>query len=212
MAAVKICGVMSIDDAIAAENAGARYVGMILGGSGRAVEIDMIINASRVLSRSGVVAVITSRDVLDMYIDKLDPVKILQLHYGYSARDLEILASMGYRAIPAIIIRGGSEGYIESAISLARFFSKIIEYVLFDAPKDAAPLEASGLKLPISVYAAACASYRPCGVAGGITPNNVSSLRPVRPDVVDVSSGVEISFGKKDPVLVRRLVEAAEAL
>lgn len=212
MTAVKICGVTSIEDAIAAEAAGARYVGMILEGSRRAVGFDMIIDASKTLSKSRVVAVITGRDVLDKYIERLDPVEILQLHYSYSLKDLEILSTMGYRVIPVVIIRNNTTPDMELVTRPLMIFSNAIEYVLFDAPKDAAPIEASGLKLPVGVYLAACSSYRPCGVAGGITPNNVSSLKPVRPDVIDVSSGVESSFGKKDPVLVRRLVEAAEAI
>jgi len=209
LAAVKICGVMSIEDAIAVEAAGARYVGMILEGSRRAVGIDMIIDASRTLSKSRVVAVITGRDVLDKYIERLDPIETLQLHYSYSPKDIEILSTMGYRVIPVIIIKNNTNPDMESTTKHLTIFSNAIEYVLFDAPKDTAPAEASGLKLPISVYTAACRSYRPCGVAGGITPNNISNLKPVRPDVIDVSSGVETSFGKKDPMLVRKLIEAA---
>lgn len=213
MAAVKICGVMSIGDAILAESAGARYVGMILGGSRRAVSLDVIIEAGRVLSRSMVVAVITSRDALEKHVGRLDPVKILQLHYSFSDSDVESLSAMGYRVIPVVIIRRDSDQrYIESKTYPLRIFRSSIEYVLFDAPKEAEPSEASGLKIPVSLYIDACRSYRPCGVAGGITPSNAAHLKPVRPDVIDVSGGVEASFGKKDPVLVRRLVEAAEAI
>ena len=47
-------------------------------------------------------------------------------------------------------------------------------------------------------------------LAGGLTPDSVAeAARLFRPDVVDVSSGVESSPGRKDPALVRGFVEAA---
>ena len=46
-------------------------------------------------------------------------------------------------------------------------------------------------------------------LAGGIKPDNVrDALMQVRPDGIDLSSGVEESVGKKDPQLVRRVMDA----
>lgn len=46
-------------------------------------------------------------------------------------------------------------------------------------------------------------------LAGGLTPDNVSeAIARVRPNMVDVSSGVERREGGKDPELARRFVEA----
>jgi phosphoribosylanthranilate isomerase len=48
---------------------------------------------------------------------------------------------------------------------------------------------------------------RPFALAGGLTPDTVSeAVRRTRPDVVDVSSGVERAPGRKDPALVRRFI------
>jgi len=49
-------------------------------------------------------------------------------------------------------------------------------------------------------------------VAGGLTPDNVGhAIAALRPDVVDVSSGIESAPGRKDPVRMRAFVDAVSA-
>jgi phosphoribosylanthranilate isomerase len=53
---------------------------------------------------------------------------------------------------------------------------------------------------------------RPVILAGGLKPGNVAeAVRKVQPYAVDVSGGVEISPGRKDPVLMQQFVEAAKS-
>jgi phosphoribosylanthranilate isomerase len=66
----------------------------------------------------------------------------------------------------------------------------------FDWEKAQARIEMLGLKIPVIV-------------AGGLTPENVEeALTLLRPWGVDVSSGVELKPGKKDPEKVRAFVAA----
>lgn len=52
---------------------------------------------------------------------------------------------------------------------------------------------------------------RPIILAGGLNPGNVAqAIRTARPWGVDVSSGVEMTPGRKDPNLVRRFVTAVK--
>jgi phosphoribosylanthranilate isomerase len=47
-------------------------------------------------------------------------------------------------------------------------------------------------------------------VAGGLTPENVAdAVHALRPDIVDVSSGVELHVRRKDPELIRAFVRNA---
>ena len=51
---------------------------------------------------------------------------------------------------------------------------------------------------------------RAFGLAGGLTPAVVAdAIRTVRPDFIDVSSGVESSPGRKDPALIAAFARAA---
>jgi phosphoribosylanthranilate isomerase len=70
----------------------------------------------------------------------------------------------------------------------------------------------SGEKFNWDLAVAAQKFGKPIFLAGGLTPENVAeAVRKVRPFGVDVSSGVEISPGKKDPTKVRAFIHAVKS-
>jgi len=180
----------------------------------RSVEIEFIERVASSLSRARPVAVVADRDALMRVIGAgLDV--LIQIHIeGLGEGDLEAATSNGYRVIPVAIASSMSREDIDRVIPLAARYSSHVEYLLIDAPKrrPSSGAHSDGPSLPIGLYSYGCSRYRPCGAAGGITPENASLLKHISPDVIDVSSGVEAYPGKKDPARVRALVEVARDL
>jgi len=114
-----------------------------------------------------------------------------------------------YRLIPAFRVRDrASLEEIGRFLEQLRGLGVVAAGVLVDAHVPGQP-GGTGRTAPWELLA----DFRP-GVplylAGGLTPENVAeAVRRVRPDAVDVASGVERGPGRKDPERMRRFVENA---
>ncbi len=211
MARVKICGINNAASAELADEMGADYVGFVLDDSSpRGVDLSKATEISSVLARSIPVAVVTGNTSRDMDAYAVGEVAgIVQIHKELITDD-DVLGyvEIGVRVIPVYIYRDGFAD-LSRIIGLAKSFGRHIEYILIDAPKNLSGRYSYNLKLPIGVYEYFCGSIRPCGVAGGIDDSNIHVFRSVKPDLVDVSSGIEVSPGIKDPDRMRRVIEVA---
>jgi phosphoribosylanthranilate isomerase len=122
------------------------------------------------------------------------------------------VAGRGIRIVRAIRVPPGPDGAADPGrwhdLAL-RFAAAGADEILFDSASARRP-GGSGERFDWgAVRQAVAARPRPVVLAGGLTPVNVAeAIRAVRPDGVDVISGVEDARHRKDPALVRAFVRA----
>ena len=195
---VKICGVTSEEDALMAAEAGARAIGLVFWeGSRRRVDRKAALRISRALPaavwRVGVF-VDASAEELESCAAEVG-LDVLQLH-GEAP-----LPPSGRRLWKAV---GVGEAFVpEEALG---FVSKV-EGILLDAKTDRPG--GSGTRFDWARARGVREGAPFLVVAGGLDPGNVSlAIRALRPDMVDVSTGVEASPGRKDRSKVAAFMEA----
>ena len=195
---VKICGITSVADGLAAAEAGADMIGLMLyEKSPRHVSLQTAAEIARALPpfvlRVGVFVNPTEELVLRAIADC--GVTLLQFHGDETP---EFCTQFGMMSMKAFRIR--------DAGSLAALPDYSTEAYLLDA-YSADALGGTGAKFNWELAIEAKKLGRPIVLAGGLTPENVAeAVRQVQPFGVDVSSGVESSPGKKDPAKVRAFI------
>jgi phosphoribosylanthranilate isomerase len=207
-AKIKFCGMMQGQDAAAAAEAGAAYLGVVFAGGPRVVTL---LEARRVVEAAAGVP------VLGVFADQL-PDEILriaersglsgaQLHGPYSRADAARLRAHGLTVWRVVRIELPSDlDNLEEAVLES-------DAVLVEPH---VPHARGGAGLPLELALASEARRRlvnhPMVLAGGLTPERVGeAIARVRPEIVDVSSGVERLPGIKDPNKIARFVEAVFA-
>ena len=208
---VKICGVTRVEDAVVAAHAGTDYVGAILSsGFGRSVPLE---NAVAYRGETGlpIVGVTVDESLEDLVrIGTRAELSVLQLHGTESAELVGAVGAEGpWQVWKALRVRTAEE--IEQAIAT---YSPVADGLLLDGwhPEHRG---GSGVRFPWDLLSPLRGRF-PDGLsfiaAGGLTADNVGeAIRHMRPDVVDVSSGVEIAHGVKEPGRVRSFVRGARS-
>lgn len=206
---VKICGLTRRDDAILAVEAGAAYLGVVMvPDSPRAVSVA---DVRRI--REGIdvplVLVTADRDPEEVARDAraLDAWG-LQLHGDESPEDVARLRDAGaWKVWKAIRVRAAAD--LTEAIAR---FGELVDALHLDGWHPGR-LGGTGVRFPWDEVARV-RDRLPEGTslvaAGGLNAENVARVvELLRPDVVDVSSGVEVRPGIKDPEKVRAFVRSA---
>ncbi len=208
---LKICGVKDPQNLISIIDY-CDYVGVIIDketGSPRAVSEETAEHILRICEKFNKtpIALVASSKGIDL-AHRLG-FNIVQIHSP--DRDLiKYAVSLGLRIVPVFISKSSELQKSELAefLSFISNYSNCIEFVLLDADKSLKPV-VNGLKLSLESYRIfidMChMSSLASGVAGGITPENVRDIVSMRPDVIDVSSGVEVNVGVKSVEKVRML-------
>ncbi len=203
MVKVKICGITNLEDAIAAAEAGADALGFVFyPESPRFIDPG---NARSIISKLPVF-ITTVGVILDEGEDMIrrilreSCVQVLQFHGSESPL---LCTRFREKVIKAIRIKDAESISSMSMYSLDTF--------LLDAYHEKIK---GGTGKPFDWKIAEMAKeYGRIILSGGLTPSNVGeAIRKVKPYGVDVSSGVEISPGKKDHGKIREFIREVRGL
>jgi phosphoribosylanthranilate isomerase len=206
--ALKICGLTRREDAEAATRAGASYLGAIFARESpryvtpaRAREVFADLEPSRVgvFVNAGVDELVRTAAVADL--------DVLQLHGEETPESVEQIRSAGVWSVwKAVRIRGAAD----LTVAIERY-AAVVDGLLVDTWR----ADARGGTGEAFDWASV-AEARPGVpsnltflVAGGLRADNVvRAVALLRPDAVDISSGVELSAGIKDAAAIDALALA----
>lgn len=193
---VKICGITNIEDALLAINAGADALGFVF-----------YPESPRYISPENAKAVIAA---LPPFVEKValfvnetpDVIRSVCLSTGCTLAQIHFDVQDDFFSdvhFPTLrVIRAQKKEDILTYTD---------EYRLIDAYCEA--YGGSGKRLNIEWFEGIDCSK--IILAGGLDPENVASLKPYGFYGADVSSGVEVSYGKKDHKLVETFIQKAKA-
>ena len=205
---VKICGMTNREDAVSAAEAGADAIGFVLvPTSPRAVTRREVEEILRFIPPTVLTVGVVANEDPDFLkgLMRVCSLGALQLHGQEPPEQvLRLKAELsGVEIIKAVRVRNAD------SLKEIRAY-KGVDAVLLDT-YDPHRLGGTGQPFDWSLAARAKEFEIPLIVAGGLTAGNVREMvRQVEPHGVDVSSGVEISPGKKDFALIRQFVLKAK--
>ena len=211
---VKVCGLTTVDDALAAAEAGADWVGLNFHpGSVRRVDVET--------ARAIVEALPPPCEAVGLFVDRPGVevaalaewlnLKIVQLHGSEPVEELAYLA--GFRVVKAFRIEDTAS--LDAMSAYARR-AESLAYALHAVLADAhVPGQHGGTGRTIGddlldALAARRSELPRLILAGGLTPGNVADrVARVGPWMVDAASGVESAPGRKDRARMAAFVRAA---
>lgn len=223
---IKVCGTTTPEDARAALDAGADWVGLNFVAGPRKIDLDRAAEIRAAVddpdSLVALVHVPVPQDApWQALLDRLRTwgVRRLQLYGQY---DQGMVGQMFAEGFEWFMVRpvGSAADLAQLPVELARFAGVGPSMIVVDAGRLAdgsGPLGGTGRRadwdsLEAFLHSADGTTCPPLLLAGGLNPENVAdAIHRLRPQGVDVSSGVELRPGVKDIAAVRRFVERARA-
>ena len=208
MTAVKICGLSEPNTLQTSIEAGARFVGFVFyPPSPRNLSFDTAWNLARAVP-TGVRSVGLFVDPTDEELERIVTgiqLDMIQLHGNESpGRIAEIKSRYAMPIMKAIRVRDASD--LENLDGF-----EAADWLLFDAKSDKAP-GGTGESFDWNLLAGREFS-RPWMLSGGLTIDNVAeALSILKPDAVDISSGVESAPGEKDPAKIKAFITAVKSV
>ena len=197
---VKICGITSLENALAAVEYGADALGFVFAESKRRITSEdarkIIEKLPKDFLKIGVF-VNEKKDNIEQIIQKTG-INMVQLHGDESPTDC---AGFSVPVIKALSI--------ESSKNLVKAKEYECEYLLLDSPKGKYR-GGNGIIFDWGAVAGQKVERKKVILAGGLTIENVArAIQMLQPYMVDVSSGVE-SDGKKDKRKIKEFIDIAK--
>jgi len=203
MTHIKICGIKTVDDALAAMEAGADLLGFnFYPKSPRYIDVGTCRDIMSVMRKCGhitYVGLFVNASVAEVRATiETCGLSLAQLHGDETSEMMQSLNGKAFKAF---------RGVPEHVDGFARD----------DAPALLVDASVKGVYGGTGVTAdwnkaAELAKQYSLLLAGGLTPENVGdAVRQVNPWGVDVASGVEASVGQKDPSKMRAFVQAVRS-
>jgi len=197
-----VCGITKIEDALAAQALGADAIGLVFAKSPRGVEKEQareIVQALPPFVHLVGVFVDEEKSVIEDIAD-FCRLTVLQFHGSESP---EYCAGFGRLVIKAFRI-----SQREDIECLKPYQGKVSAFLLDTYH----PVLAGGTGQAFDWdMAKEAGKIGPIILAGGLNPDNIkAAIRAVKPYAVDVSSGVEMTPGKKDHDKMRLFIERVQ--
>ncbi|NOT03653.1 MAG: phosphoribosylanthranilate isomerase [Anaerolineales bacterium] len=208
MTKIKICGIKTLKDALAAIDAGADYLGFnFYPKSVRFIEKETCAEITSILKKKHpqikLVGVFVNLPVEEVkVILETCHLDLAQLHGDETPEMLESFSGKAFKAIRLTSESAETSVYpfLKSALSPALLVDAAVKGVY----------GGSGITADWSSAAELAKKY-PLLLAGGLTPENVAdAVRQVKPWGVDVASGVESAPGEKDAAKMSAFVKAVK--
>ena len=198
---IKICGLTSLDDAQAAKEAGADFLGFVLyPKSPRGISASALCRiVERIIGRPKIIGVFVNESRADILRITSDcNLYAVQLHGDESVGDFADMPVPVWRAL-----------HVYNGKTVPKADQWPAERYVMDA---AASGQYGGTGTTTDWPVAARLAKRfSVMLAGGLTPENVSeAIRIVQPTGVDVASGVEKEPGRKDYKKLKAFIEAVQ--
>jgi phosphoribosylanthranilate isomerase len=219
---VKICGITSVRDAMAAVDAGADGIGLNFYGGPRRIEIATaasILEALPPMVTPVALVRLEEGGLTDSLAGLLAryQVSLLQAYGDLNADQMVRLSMSGFSVVPVLAVRDQ-----DFAASVPVWDRESLEWrpkavVLDTYDQNRAGGTGKAFRWDWVEQARATGrldGWPPVILAGGLNPDNVAeAIRVVRPFAVDVSSGVELEGapGRKDPDKMRAFVRSARS-
>jgi phosphoribosylanthranilate isomerase len=196
---VKICGITNAQDALLSVALGADALGFVFASSPRQVTVDQVRSIHSQIPSSVMTFGVFLGERPEKIVEITHTLGLsgAQIHGNYLPEQIDHISERVMYTVRAIV--AGRE-------RLERVKSYSAWAVLVDSPSPG-----SGQVFDWSLVEAVPERTKMI-VAGGLTPENVKeAISVLRPFGVDVSSGVELEPGKKDPMKLRKFIAQARS-